>query len=137
MNYDRGMLILKEKDVFPYMRFPQYSFLRYGWKKIRPHQYKRETFEHFVSKACLGKLILNLGDGLFTEYEYPNCNVIDVLQIKKRTKELIGYQIETGYFKEKEFYNTDVIVINLKKAPKPVLDAFDILKDYFGRFVVE
>lgn len=134
MDYNKGMMVLKQKNVFPIVRFPDSTWLKYGWKKVRAHQNKQESFQHFISKACLAKLIIQNGDGMFTEYEYPDCQVVDVLQIKG--KELIGYQVETNDFEEKKFHCTDTIVIDLRKAPKSVMEAFIVLKEYFTRYVV-
>ena len=127
-------MILKQKEIFPMLRFPDISQLKYGWCKIRSHQHKFESFPHYISKACLGKLILQAGDGMFTEYEYPDCQVVDVLQIKG--KELIGYQIETGDFEEKEFHGTDTIIVSLKNAPEDIKECFTKLEKFFKQFVV-
>jgi len=82
----------------------------------------------------VGKLILKKGDAVITEHEYPDGKQIDVLQIKPNG-ELIGYQIETGNYEEKDFLNTDIITIDLRKAPKEVHDAFKVLEEFFKKFV--
>lgn len=133
MNFRKGLKILAEKNIAPVMASNR--FLHYGWKKVRSHQFKFESFQHFIAKACVGKLIMSLGDGMVTEYVYPNCDKIDVLQIKKDS--LIGYEIIYGGGAKEDFHNTDVMVIDLKKAPKEVLESFKILKQYFSKFVIE
>lgn len=130
MDFYRAKQILTKKGVLISNRD-----LGYGFNKIRSHQHKFESIPHFLSKCIIGKLILKQGDAVITEHEYPDGKQIDVLQIK-RNGDLIGYQIETGNYEEKEFSNTDVITIDLRKAPKEVHQAFKILEKYFRRFIV-
>lgn len=126
------MLVLREKDVVPNVRDP-FKSLMYGLNKVRFHN-RMESFSHFLTKCVLAKLIFNQKDGIITEYEYPDCKVMDVLQVKK--DEIIGYQVETNSFEEKKFYNTSVLIVDLRKCPKEVEDAFKTLKNYFKEFIV-
>ena len=113
---------------------PERRELKYGYNKVRCHQPKFETWEHFMSKAGLLKLILDMGDAGFTEYQYPDAKICDVLQIKD--KELITYQVENKKPTVQEFKNSSCMLVDLRKMPKEVEEAFKTIKKYLKRFVV-
>jgi len=132
MDVHKGYLILKQQDKE--VLVPGRD-IYYGWNRIRPHQYIRESFPHFIIKAIIGKLIMNKKDGMITEHEYPDGKQIDVLQVKTKGKELIGYQVETQKnFEEKDFPHS-VVTICLFKHPE-AQKHFDALKRIFKDYVV-
>jgi hypothetical protein len=109
--------------------------VRYGYNKVRCHQPKYETWEHFISKAGLMKLVLDMGDCGFTEYQFPNAKICDVLQVKK-FKELITYQVENKKPTVQEFPNASCMLVDLRKMPDEVAEAFQTIKKYLKGFVV-
>lgn len=134
MEAENGIMILREKDIIDLV---SNRFIYINWNKIRSHSHRFETFEHLMAKAAISKLVLKKKDGLLTEYQYPDCKVIDVLQIKK--KELIGYEIIYGNKLKpstEKFRNTSIITVDLNRASEDVKQAFRTLENYFKKFVV-
>jgi hypothetical protein len=132
MNFEKTLLILTEKNILPERRKIGYSF-----RKVRTHS-KNETVEHFLTKSLISFLISKTKDSFLTEYEYPNSNRVDVLQVKT-DKTLVGYQIESNSYPdydEKYFPNTLISVIELKKLPENVKNSFKILEDYFKKVIL-
>jgi len=108
-----------------------------GYKKVRSHQYRYESFMHFISKSAISKIIgTRARQAFFTEFELPNGRTIDVLQVIS-PNEIVGYEIETSKDNKKnDIKEVPIITVDLRKAPKDVLEAFDILENYFKKFVV-
>ena len=130
MNYEKGAVILKSKDLFE-----SHSVFRYGWKKVRLSQF--ETVPHAVGKTIIGLLALKKKDGFLTEFKYPNTLKADVSQLKWKDKEIINYQIKhTHQDPEIDWKGVSNVFIDLNKAPEEVLDAFKILEKYFRQFII-
>ena len=130
-KYEKTCMLLENLDVVPERRE-----LKYGYNRVRCHQPKFETWEHFMSKAGLLKLILDKGDTGFTEYQYPNSKICDVLQVKLKPKELITYQVENKKPTVQEFKNSSCMLVDLRKMPEEVEEAFKTIKKYLKQFVV-
>jgi len=137
MEFQQGKSILSDKKLFTSI-----SELASSWKKTKSHNFRYESFPHYLSKACLICLINKKSErynpiaGL-SEYEFPDARCIDALQIIGKNKELVGYEIKTSYDNHKKTTNkVPIITIDLKKAPEKVKESFKILEDYFKTFIV-
>lgn len=129
-KYYKTQMFLEDNGIKP-----ERTDMRYGFNKVRSHQPRFETWEHFMSKAGLLKLILDQGDTGFTEYQYPNTKVADVLQLKG-FKELVVYQVENKKPTVQEFPNSSCMVVDLRKMSKEVKNSFEVLRKYLREFVV-
>ena len=132
MKYLQALMIMEKNNLMP-----QNRELKYGWNKIRAHSRRSETMEHFIGKAIVGKLIIQQGDGMITEHEFPNCQKADVIQLKMEDKSITAYQIHhTHKDPEIDVKNVGTIWIDINKAPQEVKTAFKTLENFFKGFIV-
>lgn len=85
------------------------------FNKIRFKARISETWEHFIVKSIIGMLIRKKGDFFLCEYPFPSGRIYDIIQIVRKTGELVGYEVESKEFKKTE--EIDTVVIYLKKLP--------------------
>lgn len=125
MDYLKARHILLNKKLYAENRN-----LRYGYGKVRFHQYIHETMEHFLAKAIITKLILKKKHGCLTEHELSDGRTIDVLQVINKNN-IIGYEVENSDYKKPDVKGIDIQVIDLRKLPDNVKKAFKTLENYF------
>ena len=107
----------------------------YGLNKIKCHQKTKETFEHFIIKAAIGKCAMKLDDNIISEYELPTGGSIDILHIKQNST--IAYEIEGGPTRHyRDIEGVDQIDISLQKMPQDVKDAIKKLEDWATLWIV-
>jgi len=132
MDLYRMLKILGNQNLIPFVMKPE-NKLQYGYNKVRM-QSKYESFDHFIVKATLAKLIYNMGDGLVTEWVLPNADKVDVLQVKKNS--IIGYEIYKTHRPTRTCNSIDWIEVDINSCPKTVKQAINVLKTYFQDIVV-
>jgi len=108
--------------------------LKYAYGKVRPHS-RYETFLHFLTKAMVTKMVMDMGDAVLTEVEFANCRVVDVLQIKPKSN--IVYEIESKGKNTKEtIKGVDEVVIPLTKIPKKVKEGIEEFAKWLEKYIV-
>jgi len=137
MNYAFARKMLDEKNFLI-----SSNSLNLSWKKTRSHSFEFESLEHYLSKATLVYLINKKSEkgnqhGACSEFSFPSGKTADVLQLIMKGKEMVGYEIQTSTDKKKRYPDeVPMLVINLKKAPEEVHEAFKTLENYFKEFIV-
>jgi hypothetical protein len=116
--------------------------LSLSWKKTRSHNFKYESFSHYMLKAGLVCLINKKSEsgnkqGACSEYMFPSGRKADVLQFITKGREMVGYEVQTTVDKKKKYpEEVPMLVIDLTKAPEKVHEALKTLEDYLKEFIV-
>jgi len=106
------------------------------WNKVKSYNYRLEAIENYISKACLLFLSLKENTGGISDHIFPDSSRVDFLRIINKNK-IIGYRILMGKEESKKRLPTPVptIEIDLRKAPRRVMKAFQTLEEYFKLFI--
>ena len=128
MKYFDVMRRVKALDL------PKDRSLKYSIGKVRPHS-RLETFEHFLVKATLTKVLQDKGIGVVSECEFANGRVVDVLGVYPNS--FVAYEIESkGENTKCEVPDVDEMVIDLRNIPKDVVKSIDFLRKWIEEQVV-
>lgn len=124
MNYNRMMRILIRNNVKPN-----------NVNKVLIHSTK-ETLEHFLVKSIITKLIFDKGDGVLTEAETLSGRIIDVIQVKNGSGEIIGYEVESLINRKEKVDGVDIIEIKLQNIPTETKENIFKLTRYLADRIV-
>jgi len=108
----------------------------YGYNRIKIHN-QYETAEHFMAKAMLGFLIFSGKGGTFvSEAEMSSGRCVDIVQITKKNRNLVGYEIENTKNKKTGIAGIDIVEIPLKKMPREAKDGLKALENWLNEYVI-
>jgi hypothetical protein len=120
--------------------------LPFDWKRlnvVRHHNrhVSGETWKHYLCKCVMGKILYDANRNYFSEYEFPNKAVTDVLDVTTMTA--IEFESKCTVKKEKKksvnfinYLNTRVLnelfVIDLEQVPNDLNAMEQYLKNKIG-----
>jgi len=106
-----------------------------NWNRVKSYNIKYESFDNFISKACLMFLSMKEKTGGISDHVFPNASKVDFLRIIDKDN-IIGYKILTSKEKKKNSEPpVPVTVVDLRIAPKKVMIAFQTLEEYFKTYI--